>query len=83
MAALVDRQRRDALHPRRAQLLTVIEEQGGVWKTGDVMCLYRQNGWGVCRTTARKDAQHLARHGFLIEHGPENDRSYRAVGGGR
>jgi len=81
MKALVRRQKHDALHLRRRQLLTVMEEQGGVWKTGDVACLYRERGWGCCRSTARGDLQFLARHGFLTEYGPDNDRAYRVAGG--
>lgn len=83
MKALVYRQKTAVLHPRRAQLLAVIGEQGGVWKTGDVMRLYRDRGWGCCRSTARGDLQYLARHGFLIEEGPDNDRTYRLNHGGR
>lgn len=81
MKALVHRQKRDTLHSRRRQLLAVIEEQGGVWKTGDVVRLYRENGWGCCRSTARGDLQLLARQGFLIEQGPDNERTYRLAGG--
>lgn len=83
MQSLIHRQKRAALHPRRRQLLTVIENQGGVWKTGDVARLYRANGWGCCRTTTRGDLQFLARHGFLIEDGPDHDRIYRLNLGGR
>lgn len=83
MAALVDRQRVSVENQRRQNLLTVLREDGGVWKTGEVARLYRERGWGVCRTTARKDLQHLARRGLLVEYGPDNDRSYRAVGGGQ
>jgi len=81
MKALVHRQKRDTLHPRRRQLLAVIEEQGGGWKTSQVMRLYRQRGWGCCRSTARGDMQLLARQGFLTEHGPDNERTYRLAGG--
>ncbi|WP_069769732.1 hypothetical protein [Streptomyces sp. LUP30] len=83
MKALVHRQKQAVLHRRRRQLLSVIEEQGGVWKTGDVMRLYRENGWGCCRSTARGDLQVLARQGFLVEHGMVNDRRYVIAGGGR
>jgi hypothetical protein len=68
---------------RRCNLLAVIREQGGVWRTGDVVRLYQQRGWGCCRSTARGDLRLLARHGFLAEHGADNDRRYRAVGGMR
>jgi hypothetical protein len=43
------------------------------------MRLYRANGWGCNRSTARGDLQFLARQGFLTEHGPDNDRWYTAV----
>lgn len=61
---------------RRARLLDAIGEQPGEVRTGEVMALYRANGWGPSRTTARRDLQYLARHGHLTEHGPVNDRSY-------
>jgi hypothetical protein len=65
---------------RRCNLLAVIREQGGVWRTGDVVRLYQQRGWGCCRSTARGDLHLLARHGFLTEHGLNHDRSYTAGG---
>ena len=82
MRVLVDRQRVSVENTRRQRLLAVLRE-GGVWKTGEVARLYREKGWGVCRTTARKDLQHLKRRGLLVEYGPDNDRSYRAVAGGQ
>ncbi|MEH0586165.1 hypothetical protein QA942_19590 [Streptomyces sp. B21-106] len=78
MKALVSRQKQAVLHRRRAQLLAVIEAEGGVWKTGDVMRLYQANGWGCCRSTARGDLQYLARHGYLTEHGLNDGRWYTA-----
>jgi hypothetical protein len=68
---------------RRCHLLAEIRRRSGAWRTGDVVRLYRANGWGCCRSTARGDLQFLARHGFLAEHGPENDRWYTAVTGGQ
>lgn len=79
MKALVARQQAANLNPRRHNLITTIRTQGGVWRAGDVMSLYRANGWGCNRSTARYDLQYLARHGLLVEHGPENDRWYTAV----
>ena len=79
MKSLVTRQRRDALNQRRRNLLDTIRAQGGVWRTGDVVRVYRANGWGCCRSTARHDLAFLARHGLLVEHGPENDRRYTAA----
>lgn len=79
MKSLVTRQRRDALNARRRNLLDTIRAEGGVWRTGDVVRVYRANGWGCCRSTARHDLAFLARHGFLVEHGPENDRRYTAA----
>lgn len=81
MAALVTRQKRAVLHPRRARLLAVIETDGGVWRTGEVMRLYRANGWGCNRSTARADLQWLARHGYLREHGLSDTRWYDLPGG--
>ena len=76
MKELITRQRRDGLNARRRHLLTVIEERGGVWKAGAVMRLYRADGWGCQRSTARHDLQFLARQGFLREHGLDNGRWY-------
>jgi hypothetical protein len=83
MKVLVDRQRVSVENQRHQNLLTVLREDGGVWKTGEVARLYRERGWGVCRTTARKDLQHLTRRGFVQEHGAQNNRRYVAVGGGQ
>ena len=80
MKTLVSRQQTAVLNQRRRNLLTVIREQGGVWRTGDVVRLYRAQGWGCCRSTARGDLQYLARQGFLVEHGPEDGRWYTAGG---
>lgn len=52
MKALVARQRAANLNPRRHNLITTIRTQGGVWRAGDVMSLYRANGWGCNRSTA-------------------------------
>jgi len=79
MKQLVARQQRDGLNARRRNLLDTIREHGGVWRTGDVVRVYRANGWGCCRSTARHDLAFLARQGLLVEHGPENDRRYTAV----
>ncbi|CAM5249146.1 hypothetical protein SGLAM104S_01578 [Streptomyces glaucescens] len=65
-----------AAQQRRVRLLTAMREQPGAVSTGEVMALYRANGWGPSRTTARRDLQYLARHGQLDEHGPQNNRSY-------
>ncbi|HEY6115213.1 MAG TPA: hypothetical protein VI172_04570 [Candidatus Dormibacteraeota bacterium] len=79
MKALVTRQRRDLLNVRRRNLLDAIRAEGGMWRTGDVVRLYRANGWGCCRSTARGDLQYLTRRGLLAEHGPEDARWYTAV----
>lgn len=50
------------------------------WKTGEVHGLYRELGLSPQRSTARRDLQHLAARGRLIEAGPENDRVYRLAG---
>lgn len=65
-----------AARERRRQLLTALRQEIGPIRTGDVMRLYRENGWGPNRSTARNDLQYLARQGVLIEHGPECDRWY-------
>lgn len=80
MASLVQRQRHDVLNDRRRNLLDTIQAQGAVWRTGDVVRLYRANGWGCCRSTARGDLQYLTRRGLLTEHGPTEDRWYTAGG---
>ncbi|MEE6264964.1 hypothetical protein V2E29_04785 [Streptomyces diastatochromogenes] len=54
---------------RRAPVETV--------STGMVRRWYTQWGLGPQRSTARRDLQHLAARGLLIETGPENDREYR------
>jgi hypothetical protein len=79
MKSLVSRQRRDVLNRRRRNLLDTIRDEGGVWRTGDVVRVYRANGWGCCRSTARHDLAFLARHGLLVEHGADNDRRYTEV----
>jgi DeoR/GlpR family transcriptional regulator of sugar metabolism len=61
---------------RRIRLLDTISRQPRAVRTGEVMALYRANGWGPSRTTARRDLQYLARHGQLQEHGAVNDRWY-------
>lgn len=61
---------------RRHRLLNAISAQPCEVRTGEVMALYRAHGWGPSRTTARRDLQYLARHGQLVEHGPEDDRWY-------
>ncbi|NUQ95336.1 MAG: hypothetical protein HOY79_01800 [Streptomyces sp.] len=61
---------------RRARLLDDIRQRPREVRTGEVMRLYRANGWGPSRATARHDLQYFARRGVLIEHGPEDDRHY-------
>lgn len=70
---------------RRTRLLAALREQVGPIRTGQVMQLYRANGWGPSRTTARRDLQHLARQGVLNEHGDDSDRWYtlNSAGGDR
>lgn len=66
---MVDRTRHQAL-------LAEIERTDGHITTGQAHRFYRATGYGPCRTTARKDLQALARGGVLIEHGPDNGRTY-------
>ncbi|WP_438489500.1 hypothetical protein [Streptomyces sp. S186] len=47
------------------------------WTTGQVRELYTEMGLGPQRSTARRDLQHLAVRGRLVEAGPENCRVYR------
>lgn len=63
-------------HDRHSRLLTVLRGQDGPVRTGEVMRLYREQGWGPSRTTARRDLQALARRGLLVEHGHRSDRQY-------
>jgi hypothetical protein len=79
MRSLVTRQQRDALNQRRRNLYDTIRDQPGEWKAGAVMRLYRANGWGCNRATARHDLQFLERRGLLVGHGPDNDRRYTAA----
>ena len=67
---------------RRCRLLDAMRRDLREWRTGDVMRLYRDRGWGCCRSTARHDLAFLARDGYLTEHGPENDRWYTVTGKG-
>lgn len=68
---------------RRARLLDTIRQQPHEVRTGEVMALYRAQGWGPSRTTARRDLQYLARRGQLAEHGAPNDRYYTLRKDGR
>ena len=61
---------------RRKRLLQVIHRQPGQYRTGEVMRLCRDNGWGPSRATARGDLQYLARQGLIAEHGAAHDRFY-------
>lgn len=60
---------------RRRRLLDEVRRLGAI-TTGQAHAFYRATGWGPCRTTARRDLQHYARHGVLAEHGPVNGRFY-------
>lgn len=66
----------DQTRPRRRELLAETRRIGGHITTGQAHRFYRATGYGPCRTTARKDLQALARDGVLIEHGPDNGRTY-------
>ncbi|WP_225825666.1 hypothetical protein [Streptomyces naphthomycinicus] len=61
---------------RRKRLIRTMRRQPGQYRTGEVMRLYRENGWGPSRATARADLQYLARQGVLAEHGFSNCRFY-------
>lgn len=62
---------------RRRRLLKEIRTVGGSWPTGKAHKLYRDLGFGPCRTTARRDLQYWAQRGVLLELGPANGRTYR------
>lgn len=64
---------------RRRELLAEIERTGHI-TTGQAQAFYRATGYGPCRTNARKDLKALVGDGVLIEHGPDNERSYRLNG---
>jgi hypothetical protein len=66
----------DAERARRRELLAEIRRVGGHITTGQAQRFYRATGYGPCRTTARKDLQALARDCVLVEHGPDNERTY-------
>jgi len=62
---------------RRRRLLAEIRTLRGNWPTGRVHKLYRDLGFGPCRTTARRDLRYWTQRGVLIELGPTNGRTYR------
>lgn len=66
----------DTERARRRELLAETRRIGGRITTGQAHAFYQATGYGPCRTTARKDLQALARTGRLIEHGPDNGRTY-------
>ncbi|MFD6024525.1 hypothetical protein [Streptomyces griseoluteus] len=66
-----------AARARRQELLEAMRAEPRHWTTGQVTDLYVANGWGCNRSAARADLRALAADGHLIEHGPENERSYR------
>jgi len=66
----------DVERTRRRELLNEIRRVGGHITTGQAHRFYRATGYGPFRTTARKDLQALARDGALLEHGPDNGRTY-------
>jgi DeoR/GlpR family transcriptional regulator of sugar metabolism len=68
---------------RRARLLDAIRSEPREYRTREVMDLYRANGWGPSRTTARRDLQYLARHGQLVDHGTDDNRFYTLRKDGR
>lgn len=70
----------DVERTRRVELLAETRRIGGHITTGQAHAFYRATGYGPCRTTARKDLQALARDGVLIEHGPDNGRTYHLNG---
>lgn len=67
------------LTARQAWLLEAVRGQGGRWSTGRADQLYRSSrGAAEQRSVSRRDLKVLARHGLLMECGPENGRYYVA-----
>ncbi len=61
---------------RRCRLLDAMRYGQREWRTGEVLRLYQDRGWGCARSTARHDLHFLAAHGFLTERGPVDNRRY-------
>lgn len=61
---------------RRCRLLDAMRHGQREWRTGEVLRLYQERGWGCARSTARHDLAFLAAHGFLTERGPVDNRRY-------
>jgi len=62
---------------RRTALLRAIREQGGRWKSGRVIRLYRRLGYGpVGRHSAVADLKKLRAAGHLIQHDEEGVRFF-------
>lgn len=67
---------------RRAALLRVIKAEGGKWKTGRVIRLYRRLGYGpVGKQRASQDLKALRAAGHLVQHDVDGARFFVLDGG--
>lgn len=67
---------------RRAALLRAIEAEGGRWKTGRTIRLYRRLGYGpVGKHRASQDLKSLRAAGRLIQHDRDGVRFFTFDGG--
>lgn len=65
------------LRPGQRLLLAEVDVEGGRWTTGRVQSWRRAIGHpDTGSSTAKRDLKHLARHGYLDAHGPDDDRYY-------
>ncbi|MGW2209959.1 hypothetical protein [Streptomyces sp. NPDC001781] len=68
---------------RRHQLLTLMRDQGGRWKSGTVIAAYRQLGYGHGKRSAQFDLAVLCDQGHLARHDEQGVRYYTVRGGTR
>lgn len=67
---------------RRAALLRAIEAEGGRWKTGRAIRLYRRLGYGpVGKHRASQDLKTLRAAGHLVQHDRNSERYFELTGG--
>lgn len=62
---------------RLALLRRAVRDYQGAWTTQKVRALYAAHNYDApLRSTARDDLARLARQGLLVQHGPDNNRTY-------